>query len=170
MLLGLLGCASHSSLHSRNINSFSVYTLILNGSFFPFSVTPGTLTFRFVRYFSSILYGWRAPDVSSKVITNTGPASLVVGTVGMVSTEGPIATESSRDIVGGFEAAADDVFSPLVDDDRSAGVAAVLADVAPTPLDGGMFPTFVSFTADAASGCIEVEVVVVGKVESIGEE
>ncbi len=55
MLLGLLGWASHSSRHSLSINSFNVYTLILNGSFFPLSVTPGTLTFRFVKYFSSSL-------------------------------------------------------------------------------------------------------------------
>jgi hypothetical protein len=99
MLLGLLGCASHSSLHSLNINSFNVYTLMLNGSFFPADVVPGTFTFRFVRYFSSILYGCRAPEVSSNVMTRTGPASLA--TTGVSIASGPIAIESSLVITGG---------------------------------------------------------------------
>ena len=54
---------------------------MLNGSFFPLSVTPGTSTFRFVKYFSSILYGWRAPVPSNSVITNTGSASFVAAEV-----------------------------------------------------------------------------------------
>ena len=99
MLLGLLGGVSHSSLHSLNINSFNVYTLMLYGSFFPLSVILGTLTLRFVRYFSSILYGCRAPDVRSKVIRRTVPASLTTE-VGGLSVEGPIAIESSRVICG----------------------------------------------------------------------
>jgi hypothetical protein len=99
MLLGLLGCASHSSLHSLNINSFNVYTLMLNGSFFPADVVPGTFTFRFVKYFSSILYGCRAPEVSSNVMIRTGPASLATTGVGIAS--GPIAIESSLVITGG---------------------------------------------------------------------
>ena len=95
MLVGLLGFASHSSLHSLNINSFNVYTLILYGSFLPVSVTPGTFTLRLIRYFSSILYGCLAPDVRRRVITRIGPASLITG-VGGVSVDGPIAIESSR--------------------------------------------------------------------------
>jgi hypothetical protein len=86
MLLGLLGCASHSSLHSLNINSFNVYTLMLNGSFFPLSVVPGIVTLRFVRYLSSILYGCLAPDVSSNVITRTGTSlSPATGEAGPVT-------------------------------------------------------------------------------------
>jgi len=99
MLLGLLGCASHSSLHSLNINSFKVYTLMLNGSFLPVDVVPGTFTFRLVKYFSSILYGCRAPEVRSNVMTRTGPSSLATTGVGIAS--GPIATESSLVITGG---------------------------------------------------------------------
>jgi hypothetical protein len=99
MLLGLLGCVSHSSLHSRKINSFSVYTLMLYGSFLPPSVKAGTTTFRFVRYFSSSLYGCRAPDVRRSVISSTGPASLVTS-FGSISIDGPIATESSRWVAG----------------------------------------------------------------------
>lgn len=96
ILLGLLGFVSHSSLHSLNINSLSVYTLIVRGSFFPFSVTPGTATERLVKYFSSILYGWRAPDVSSKVIKSLGPPSVGGGGVLVISREGPIASEFIR--------------------------------------------------------------------------
>jgi len=74
---------------------------MLYGSFLPLSVTPGTFTFRFVRYFSSILYGWRAPDVKSNVIlTIEEPGSEAIEGCGMVSDDGPIATESLRDIVG----------------------------------------------------------------------
>lgn len=77
------------SRQSRHINSFNVYTLILYGSI------ASTLTLRFLRYFSSILYGCRAPVVSSNVITTTGPFELS-GFVAGVSDEGPIASVSER--------------------------------------------------------------------------
>lgn len=60
---------------------------------------PGTLTPRFVKYLSSILYGCLAPDVSSRVITRTGPASFARTGVDIVS--GPIAAESARVISDG---------------------------------------------------------------------
>jgi hypothetical protein len=92
MLLGLLGFASHSSLHSLKISSFSVYTLILKGSFLPLSVMAGTLTFRFMRYFSSSLNGWRGPLVRRSVMRQTGPvASLADRGLWTVPNEGPIA-------------------------------------------------------------------------------
>jgi hypothetical protein len=95
MLLGLLGFVSHSSRHSLNINSFNVYTLMLSGSFLPLSVVSGTLTPRFIKYFSSILYGCRAPvEERSNVIITTGPEALVAVGVGVVSAA-PIATEST---------------------------------------------------------------------------
>lgn len=53
------------------------------------------LTLRFLRYFSSILYGCRAPVVSSRVITTTGPFVLS-GFAAGVSVEGPIASVSVR--------------------------------------------------------------------------
>ena len=95
MYVGLDGFASHSatrskwmvrgdvdqgfyepSLHSRKINSFSLYTLRLKGSF------PCTSTFRLLKYLLSSLKGWRAPVVRRRVIIRTGPvssASFVTG-------------------------------------------------------------------------------------------
>lgn len=54
-----------------------------------------TFTLRFFKYFSSILYGCRAPVVSSKVITTTGPLELS-GFAAGTSVEGPIASVSAR--------------------------------------------------------------------------
>ena len=165
MLLGELGCASHSSLHSLSINSFSVYTLILNGSFFPFSVTPGTVTFRFAKYFSSILYGCRAPDVRSNVITRAGPASLATIGAGMLSIEGPIATESSRVIVGWVDgdgpAAVDvdaDIAAALLDDDKES-FAGSAVDIALFDVSAGL----------VFSSAISDVLVVAGKLEVMGE-
>jgi hypothetical protein len=134
---------------------------MLNGSFFPLSVTPGTLTFRFVKYFSSILYGCRAPDVSSNVITRTGPASVATTGVGFLSMEGPIATESSR-VMAGAEARSvafeEDAAGAGLDDDKG------LLEV--SVLDKALF--------DGSAGCVfslaiaEV-LVVAGKSEVMGE-
>lgn len=77
---------SRQSLH---INSLRVYTLMLYGSM------SSTVTLRFLRYFSSILYGCRAPVVSSNMITTTGPLVLSGFRAG-VSVEGPIASVSVR--------------------------------------------------------------------------
>jgi hypothetical protein len=60
--------------------------------------------------------------VRSSVITRTGPASLATIGAGLLSIDGPIATESSRVIVG------------WVDEDGSAA-AVVEADIAPALLD-----------------------------------
>lgn len=54
-----------------------------------------TATLRFLRYFSSILYGCRAPVVSSSMITTTGPFELS-GFAAGVSVDGPIASVSLR--------------------------------------------------------------------------
>lgn len=54
-----------------------------------------TATFRFLRYFSSILYGCRAPVVSSNMMTRTGPLVLS-GLAAGVSVDGPIASVSAR--------------------------------------------------------------------------
>lgn len=83
---------SRQSLH---INSFRVYTLMLYGSL------ASTCTLRFFKYFSSILYGCRAPVVSNNVIMHTGPSELS-GFAAGVSVEGPIAWDSLRfKVVGG---------------------------------------------------------------------
>lgn len=59
---------------------------MLTGSF------PGTLTFRFLRYFSSILYGCRAPVFKSKVIIKDGPMPACSFGMGVgLSDDGPIA-------------------------------------------------------------------------------
>ena len=100
--LGLAGLASHSSLHSRRISSFNLYTLKLKGSLL------GTSTLRFARYLASSLNGCRAPDVSRSVISNVGPAASASfeGTTGE-SEEGPMAVEKVRDT--GFGAVSDAV-------------------------------------------------------------
>lgn len=54
-----------------------------------------TVTLRFFRYFSSILYGCRAPVVSNSMMTTTGPFELS-GFAAGVSVEGPIASVSLR--------------------------------------------------------------------------
>jgi hypothetical protein len=107
--------------------------------------------------------------VSSNVITNTGPASLVVATAGIVSTDGPIAIESSLDIGGALEVAADVVISALFDDDGSVDAAGVPAEAAPPAFEGAIFSTRVSVARGVASGFVEVEVMV-GKEEPNGEE
>ena len=76
------------SLQSLHISSLSVYTLMLYGSI------ASTLTFRFFKYLSSILYGCLAPLVRSNVITTTGPLE-VSGFAASVSVEGPIASVSA---------------------------------------------------------------------------
>lgn len=54
-----------------------------------------TLTLRFFRYFSSILYGCLAPLVRSSIITRTGPFVLS-GFAAGVSVDGPMASVSAR--------------------------------------------------------------------------
>lgn len=97
--LGLAGFVSHSSLHSRNISSFNLYTLRLNGSLF------GTDTARFIKYLLSSLNGCRAPLVNRRVISSVGPAaSLVASLEGgrgrSASEEGPIAVDCNRERYG----------------------------------------------------------------------
>lgn len=97
--LGLAGFASHSSLHSRNINSFNLYTLRLKGSLF------GTETDRLARYLLSSLNGCRAPLVNSRVIRSVGPAaslaaSLEGGIGSSASEEGPIAVDCNLESCG----------------------------------------------------------------------
>jgi hypothetical protein len=84
------------SRQSRHISSLSVWTLMLYGSI------SSTVTSRFLRYFSSILYGCLAPvEGSSNIITTTGPFD-VSGIAAGVSVEGPIASVSARvRLVGG---------------------------------------------------------------------
>lgn len=84
------------SLQSLQISSLSVYTLMLYGSI------ASTLTFRFFKYLSSILYGCLAPLVRSNVITTTGPLE-VSGFAAGVSVEGPIASVSAQVRVAGAE-------------------------------------------------------------------
>jgi hypothetical protein len=107
-----------------------VYTLIDKGSFFPLSVNSVTVTFLFVKYFSSILYGCRAPDVNKRVMINTG-ASVDTAT-GLSSVADPIASESNRVIAGGASPVEDVVGATSVDDkgleDDSEVVKAVLVD------------------------------------------
>lgn len=96
--VGLEGLASHSSRHSRSINSFNLYTLKLKGSLL------GTSTLRLAKYLLSSLKGCRAPDVSSRVTVSTGPVAFaaaggvslsLAGTLGDASSEaGPMAVEN----------------------------------------------------------------------------
>jgi hypothetical protein len=68
-----------------------------------------TSTLRFLRYFSSILYGCLAPvEGRSSIMTTTGPFE-VSGTAAGVSVEGPIASVSARFKVVGGAGFADDV-------------------------------------------------------------
>lgn len=76
------------SRQSRHISSFSVYTLMLYGSI------SSTVTLRFLRYFSSILYGCLAPVVRSNMITTVGPLVLS-GFAAGPSVEGPSAASVS---------------------------------------------------------------------------
>src|SRR5690242_3783567 len=76
------------SRQSRHISSFSVYTLMLYGSI------SSTVTLRFLRYFSSILYGCLAPVVSSSIMTTVGPL-LLSGFAAGPSVEGPRAASVS---------------------------------------------------------------------------
>ena len=76
------------SRQSRQISSFSVYTLMLYGSI------PSTVTLRFFRYLSSILYGCLAPVVSKSIITSVGPLVLS-GFAAGPSVEGPRAASVS---------------------------------------------------------------------------
>lgn len=91
------------SRQSRQMSSFKVYTLILYGSM------ASTSTLRFLRYLASILYGCRAPVVSSSIMTTTGPL-VWSGIAAGVSVDGPMASLSLRLMsVGGagFDAAVD---------------------------------------------------------------
>lgn len=89
MELGEVGRGSHSSRQSRQISSFNVYTLMLYGSM------ASTSTLRFLRYLASILYGCRAPVVSSSIMTTTGPL-VWSGIAAGVSVDGPMASLSLR--------------------------------------------------------------------------
>jgi hypothetical protein len=71
---------------------------MLKGSFFPGSDDSGTLTFLFVKYLSSILYGCRAPDVRSSVMRQTRPSSRGMGLISP-SRAAPIASSSSLEMV-----------------------------------------------------------------------
>ena len=100
------------SRQSRHINSLSVYTLMLYGSI------SSTVTLRFFRYFSSILYGCLAPVVSNSMITTVGPL-LLSGFAAGPSVEGPRAASVSvrfRSLRGG--GAADDDASACVSSDE----------------------------------------------------
>ncbi len=68
-----------------------VYTLMLKGST-SFDVVA---TFLLFKYFLSILYGCRAPVVSSNVISTAGPGEGSETTIGL-SEGGPMAVESWR--------------------------------------------------------------------------
>ena len=81
-------CPDVPSRQSRHINSFSVYTLMLYGSM------SSTVTLRFFRYLSSILYGCLAPVVSKSIITTVGPLVLS-GFAAGPSVEGPRAASVS---------------------------------------------------------------------------
>ena len=72
-----------------------------------------TVTLRFFKYFSSILYGCLAPVVRSSIITSTGPFELSGAAAG-VSVEGPMASVSARfRLVGGAGFTGDDAGSVL---------------------------------------------------------
>lgn len=89
--LGLDGFCSHSSLHSRSISSFKVYTLKFEGSL------SCTLTFLLCIYRWSNLNGCLAPLVKRRVIINVGPvASVSFGTGKGWSDDGPIAVDTVR--------------------------------------------------------------------------
>lgn len=62
-----------------------------------------TVMLRFFRYRSSILYGCRAPVVSSSIMTMTGPFVVSGFDVG-VSVDGPIASDSARVRLAGASA------------------------------------------------------------------
>jgi len=66
-----------------------------------------TLILRFLRYFSSILYGCLAPLVRSSMMTSTGPLVLSGFEAG-VSVEGPMASVSARFKAVGGAGFADD--------------------------------------------------------------
>jgi hypothetical protein len=70
-----------------------------------------TLTFRFFRYFSSILYGCLALLVRSSIITSTGPFVLS-GFAAGVSVDGPMASVSARFKAGGGASFAGDEEAP----------------------------------------------------------
>lgn len=102
---------------------------MLNGSFFPFSVVPGIFTLRFVRYFSSILYGCRAPDVRSSVITSTGTSlSPATGELALplagTMLSGPVAGGDCVDkgFATAFEPAAACSFAPELVEGSAAGI------------------------------------------------
>lgn len=87
------------SRQSLSISSFSLYRLMLIG------LLPSTDTLRFLKYFSSSLYGCLAPVLlKSKVINKTGPSiSDSLGTGVGLSVAGPIAGTVLSLVRGGGE-------------------------------------------------------------------
>jgi hypothetical protein len=102
-----------------------------------------TVTSRFFRYFSSILYGCRAPvEGRSSIITTTGPFEAS-GTAAGVSVEGPIASVSARvRLVGGAVFAVDMTTVCEVE-------AGIVSEVCGTAISAGPVAT-------AAEGCAAV--------------
>lgn len=82
--------------HSRQINSFRVYTLIAKGSLF------STLTDRLRRYFPSIVNGCRDPVVSNSVMSSDGPPSSFPSSDCSCSDDSTPSLGSSVSIAGDF--------------------------------------------------------------------
>lgn len=93
MLVGAAGRGSHSFRQSVQINSFNLYPLKHSGSNCP--LEPFGSVFRFLRYFSSILYGCLWPVVSMRVMLRTGPVAAE-GTLMGFSVAGPRASVCIR--------------------------------------------------------------------------
>lgn len=75
--------------------------LMLKGSGWPSSVVSGISTFLLLKYFASILYGCRLPEVRRRVMLHTGP-SLPPGVMALMSsTASPIAMADSCLTSGG---------------------------------------------------------------------
>jgi hypothetical protein len=126
------------SRQSRHISSFRVYTSMLYGSM------SATSTPRFLRYFSSILYGCLAPvDGRSSIITTTGPFEAS-GTAAGVSVEGPMASVSARFKAVGGAGFADDA-TAVCD-----GCAVIDSFVWGTVISAGAAEVLVSVEAGAA--------------------
>ena len=90
--LGLAGLGSHSFRQSVHISSLSLYPVIAIGSNTPSAFADFATALRFVRYFSSILYGCLAPVVSMRLMFSAGPAALAAGAKRSVSVAGPRAS------------------------------------------------------------------------------
>lgn len=100
---------------------------MLKGSGWPSSVTSGMSTFLLCRYFASILYGCRLPDVKSNVMLQMGPLSVSAGAAFLISSvAGPMAmAESCLSLEGGASlegggGASSSFALPFGDDDASA--------------------------------------------------